>query len=109
MANSAAPRSRNSLINTSSILPGQHDGADDGGQEDEGQGPERDQARPEDRVADLLGAGDDRVGGELGVAEGGDQDGADDAGAEKGNHHSDAPERVVQPAFPADAGAGEHG
>ena len=44
-----------------SVFPGQHDGADHGREQHEGQGPERDQVRPEDRVADVLDGLDGRV------------------------------------------------
>ena len=44
MQNSTAPSSRNWLIeHRASVLPGQHDGADDGGEQHERQRPERQQ------------------------------------------------------------------
>src|SRR5512132_3752337 len=51
MQNSAAPRRRNSFTSIS-ILSGQHDGADHGGEKDERQRPERQEERFEDAVAE---------------------------------------------------------
>ena len=65
------------LVDQQSVNPpSQDDGADHRGEEDEGEGPEGQQVRVEDRVAERLRCDDLRVGpdGSLVVTEGVDQD-----------------------------------
>src|SRR4051794_33178812 len=54
MQNRTAPSRRNSLISTS-VLPGENDCADHGGEQDEGKGPEREEEGLEDAVTELRG------------------------------------------------------
>src|ERR1700712_4442126 len=72
MQNSTAPSSRNSLTSIS-ILPSQHDRADDGCEEEERQRPERQQVGPEDAVAERGGGHRGGVLRQLGAAEPVDQ------------------------------------
>src|SRR5687768_9689538 len=110
MANSTAPSSRNwlSSIGDDLLLPGQDDGADEGGGEEQADGLERHQVLGEERVADLTGALH-RLPAELVVAPLVDEDVGEDAEQRQGDHEADVPGPVVDGRVLADGRPGEHG
>src|SRR5687768_7809530 len=97
MQNRTAPSSRKLLISMSaSVLPGEDDGADDRGEEDERERPEGQQVGLEDVVADSLYR--DRCGvlWQLGVLEAGDQHPRHDTEHQQCDGDAELEARVVQ-------------
>src|SRR5438105_15493561 len=81
MQNSTAARKRNWLSSIRSVPSGNGDGANEGGQKEDGHHFERDQVRPEHRVRHVAGALDGRL--HVGVVEGVGQHGDHDAEEEE--------------------------
>src|SRR5437868_158199 len=114
MQNRAAPRRRN-WLSSNSIPPGEDDGADEGGEEQDRHDLEGDEVGREDGVADSTGAARlaDGLGralqlAQLVVAEEVDEDVAEHAQEEECGDRRDAALVVVELALVAELGPGEH-
>src|SRR5437763_182596 len=106
-----APRRRNWLISIGLILPGQDDRADDRHQQNEREGPEWQQVRIEDAVADGadVDAIDPRIGTrELLVLEATDEGDGHRGEQQQCDRYADRSTLVVEVVLGADAGPREH-